>query len=345
MNGMNGRERTLAFLKGENYDHVPFHPLVMQYAADLSGVKYGQYCLDCRKQSQAMVSFARNYGLDWLHPAGFAYCEAAAYGLNVIYPDNGLPYAKTPLIQDFERDLDKIRPLDIESDPGMMNRVACVHYNKETVGDEFFLAAHCEGPLAEYTDLRGVSEGLMDLIDEPEAVYDAMKVIVDNAKRWIHLQVQAGADCVSIGDAIVSQLSESLYMELVYPLHRELVEYIASLGVYSKFHICGNITHLIPHLIEIGVNIIDVDYMVELKPEHFAAMKKKQFFCGNINPVDQIRFGTPESIKNAVSELMSIPEGKNKIILASGCEVPLGTPIENYTAFCQAAAQCGCDFD
>lgn len=342
---MNGRERTLAFLKGQKCDHVPFHPLVMQYAATLTGVKYGQYCTDYRKQSQAMVTFARKYGLDWLHPAGFAYCEANAYGLEVVYPDDNLPYAQIPLIQEFERDLDKIRPLDIEADPGMMNRVECVHYNKETVGDEFFLAAHCEGPLAEYTDLRGVSEGLIDLLDEPEAVYDAMKVIVDNAKRWIQLQVQAGADCVSIGDAIVSQLSESLYMELIYPLHRELVEFIRSLGVYSKFHICGNITHILPHLIEIGVNIIDIDHMVELRPEFFASMKSDQFLCGNIDPVNQLRFGTPESIQKAVSDLMSIPKEKNKIILASGCEVPLGTPVENYVAFCQAAAQCGCDFN
>ena len=338
---MTGKERTMAFLHGEPCDHVPFHPLVMQYAAALTGVKYGEYCTDYRRQSHAMVNFAREHGLDWLHPAGFAYCEATAYGMDVVYPEDGLPYARTPLIQNFEKDIDKIRPLDIEADPGMMNRVECVRHNKETVGDEFFLAAHCEGPLAEYTDLRGVSEALMDLIDDPDAVSDALRVILDNAKHWILLQVQAGADCVSIGDAIVSQISESMYMELIYPLHRELVQYISSLGVYSKFHICGDITRLVPHLIDIGVNIIDVDHMVKLKPEFFEKMGKDQFFSGNIDPVGELRFGTPESIEKAVAELFAPPERKNKIILASGCEVPLGTPVENYRAFCRTAARYG----
>lgn len=338
MSIMNGRERTLAFLHGEPVDHVPFHPLVMQYAAAQSGIKYGAYCTDYRQQSKAMVTFAREYGLDWLHPAGFAYCEAAAYGMDIIYPENGLPYAKTPLITDAERDLDKIRPLDIEANKGMMNRVECIAYEKKTVGDAFFLAAHCEGPLAEYADLRGVSESLIDLIDYPDEVFDAMKVIVENAKRWIKLQVEAGADVVSIGDAITSQIGLSLYEKLVYPLHRELAAYIASLGVYSKFHICGNITHLIPYLIEAGINIIDCDHMVELKSEFFAAMKQGQVFCGNIDPVSELRFGTPESIRKAVDALMSRPEGKKKIMLASGCEVPLGTPPENYKAFCDAAA-------
>lgn len=334
---MNGRERTLAFLHGEPVDHVPFHPLVMQYAAAQTGVKYGDYCTDYHAQSKAMVTFAREYGLDWLHPSGFAYCEATAYGMNVIYPEDGLPYSKTPLIEDATEALDKIRPLDIESDRGMMNRVACIQHNKETVGDEFFLAAHCEGPLAEYSDLRGVSDSLIDLIDYPDEVFDAMKVIVENAKRWIKLQVQAGADVVSIGDAITSQIGLGLYEELIYPLHKELAEYVASLGVYSKFHICGNITHLIPYLIKAGVNIIDCDYMVELNPEFFASMKEDQFFCGNIDPVNELRFGTPDSIRKAVDELMTRPEGKGKIILASGCEVPLGTPVENYKAFYEAA--------
>lgn len=164
-----------------------------------------------------------------------------------------------------------------------------------------------------------------------------MKVIVDNAKHWILLQVQAGADCVSIGDAVCTQISESMYAELIQPLHRELADYIRSLGVYSKLHICGNITHLIPRLIEIGINIIDVDHMVELKPEFFDALRQEQCFCGNIDPVSQLRFGTPESIRNAVSAAMENSHGK--LILASGCEVPKGTPVENYRAFYEAACR------
>ena len=335
---MNGKTRTMAFLEGRPVDHVPFHPLVMQYAAEMTGVPYGAFCTDYRQQSKAMVEFARKYGLDWLHPAGWPYCEAIAYGLEVTFPHDGLPLAKKPLIEDIETDLDRIRPLDIEASATMMNRVEGVRYNKETVGDEFFLAAHCEGPLAEYTDLRGVENGLMDLITDPDEVADAMKVILENTKRWILLQVQAGADCVSVGEAVCSQISESMYAELIEPLHRELAEYIRSLGVYSKFHICGNITHLIPRLIRMGVNIIDVDHMVDLKPEYFAAMQQGQCFCGNIDPVSQLRYGTPESIQQAVSALMKNSGGK--LMLASGCEVPKGTPAENYKAFHEAACRC-----
>ena len=332
---MTGRDRTIAFLQGRPVDHVPFHPLVMQYAAEMTGVKYGAFCTDYRAQSRAMVTFAREYGLDWLHPAGWPYCEAIAYGLDVVFPEDGLPLAREPLIRDPEKDLDRIRPLDIESSRTMMNRVDGVYYDKQTVGDEFFLAAHCEGPLAEYTDLRGVENGLMDLIMYPDEVADAMKIIVDNAKRWIRLQVQAGAECVSIGEAVCSQISESMYASLIQPLHQELVDTIRSLGAYSKFHICGNITHLIPKLIGMGINVIDVDHMVTLKPEYFAAMRQGQCFCGNIDPVSLIRYGTPQSIRDAAEALMKNSRGR--LMLASGCEVPKGTPVENYRALYEAA--------
>lgn len=335
---MNGRERTIAFLEGRPVDHVPFHPLVMQYAAELTGVKYGAFCTDYRQQSKAMVTFARKYGLDWLHPAGWPYCEAIAYGLQVDFPEDGLPMARAYLIQDPEQDLDRIRPLNIENSATMMNRVEGVHHNKKTVGDEFFLAAHCEGPLAEYTDLRGVENGLMDLILYPDEVTDAMKIIVENTKRWILLQVQAGAECVSVGEAVCSQISERMYAALIQPLHQELVQYIHSLGVYSKFHICGNITHLLPRLIKMGINIIDVDHMVDLKPAFFDAMKQGQCFCGNVDPVAQLRSGTPESIRKAAFDVMANSRGR--LMLASGCEVPKGTPVENYRAFYEAGCSC-----
>ena len=61
---MQGRERTIRFLEGEKVDCNPIHPLVMQYACKLSGILYEDFCLDYRKQCEAMLFFADNYGMD-----------------------------------------------------------------------------------------------------------------------------------------------------------------------------------------------------------------------------------------------------------------------------------------
>lgn len=331
---MTAKERTLRFIEGKSVDRLPFHPLVMQYAAQMTGVPFSQYCLDYKKQCEAMIGFAKKFGLDWFHPSGFPYCEAGAYGLAVEYPYDNLPYHTAHLFEDPETEIGKIKPLDIENNPAMMNRVDGVHHYAQTVGDEYFVAGHCEGPLAEYTDLRGVSEGFMDLYDYPDEVKGALRIIVDNAKRWITLQIQAGAVCMSIGDAVCSQISLPMYEEFILPLHKELVKHVHSLGALVKFHICGDITQIIPHLVNIGTNIIDIDSLVSDVPALIKLLGQNQVFCGNIDPVALIKNGTPDSIDVAVKNLVKITA--NKCMISGGCEIPKDTPDENYRAFFDA---------
>ena len=37
---MNGLERTLALIKGKDVDRIPFHPIIMRWAAKYAGIKY-----------------------------------------------------------------------------------------------------------------------------------------------------------------------------------------------------------------------------------------------------------------------------------------------------------------
>lgn len=330
---VNARERAYAFLRGEKTDRIPVHPLVMQYAAQRTGVPFDEYCLDHTRQHEAMTRFSRECGLEYIHPAGFPYCEAGAYGLEVIYPRDGLPRPARPLIRDIERDLNRIRPLNLEGDAAVMNRVEGVALYQRTVMDELFVAGHCEGPLAEYTDLRGVSEGFCDLYDHEDEVRQALRIITDNQKRFIALQVEAGARCMSIGDAVCSQIGPDLYRAFVLPLHQELVDYVHSLGAVVKLHICGNITKLLPDLIGIGVDMIDLDHAADYR-EALPLLKKGQALCGNIDPVGVLYAGTPEMVYDRVREFVRKTQGR--CIVASGCEVPKGTPAENYRAFVEA---------
>ena len=81
---MNARERAFRFVQGQSVDRIPVHPLVMQYAAQKTGVSFRDYCLDHRKQYEAMMRFSETYGLECVHPSGFPYCEAGAYGMEVV---------------------------------------------------------------------------------------------------------------------------------------------------------------------------------------------------------------------------------------------------------------------
>ena len=214
-----------------------------------------------------------------------------------------------------------------------MNRVNGIRHYRKLTGNKYFIEGHCEGPLAEYADLRSVEDAMIDLFDYPDEVQNAFRVITENAKDWITLQIEAGADVISIGDAVCSLISADMYREFVLPLHQEIVEHIHSHGVYSKVHICGNISQILPDLIETGVNIIDVDSMVDMA-QFLHLLGKNQFFCGNLDPAELFLRGTPERIQKAVAKL--IQTVGSKCIPAGGCEVPKNTPPENYSAFVTA---------
>ncbi len=306
----------------------------MQFAALKAGVPYSRYCLEHEQQCRAMLDCADRFGLDYVRAAGFPYCEAGAYGLKVDYRYDALPVCTELLIRDFEADIGKIRPLDISASHAMMNRVEGIALYRRLRGDSLFICGHCEGPLAEYVDLRGMSDAFLDLYDYPDEVEKTLRIITDNAKRWITLQAQAGADCISVGDAACSQIGPALYREFILPLHRELAAHIHSLGKYAKFHICGDITAIVPDLIEIGVDIIDVDHMVK-DPDTFAGeLRDGQVFCGVIDPVRTICCGTPADQYCAAEDLVN--RLGRKVIPGSGCEIPGETPEENDLALAKA---------
>jgi uroporphyrinogen-III decarboxylase len=63
---MTGRERILAVLTGQKPDHLPCMPITMMFAADILGVKYGQYARDHRIMVDAQIKTAEIFGLDYV---------------------------------------------------------------------------------------------------------------------------------------------------------------------------------------------------------------------------------------------------------------------------------------
>src|ERR1035438_7512290 len=61
---MTGRERVLAALSERRADHLPCMPISMMFAADVLGVKYGQYVRDHKIMVDAQLKTAEMFGFD-----------------------------------------------------------------------------------------------------------------------------------------------------------------------------------------------------------------------------------------------------------------------------------------
>ena len=61
---MTGRKEFCATLNGQHADHLPCMPITMMFAADILGVKYGQYARGRKTMADAQLKTAEIFGLD-----------------------------------------------------------------------------------------------------------------------------------------------------------------------------------------------------------------------------------------------------------------------------------------
>ena len=332
---MTSLERYLATLRGQPTDFLPRVPILMQFAAEHIGSNYAAFASDWRVLVEANLRCREEFGFDQVSAISDPYREAQGFGAEICYEADHAPTCKHPPLSDIH----DLSPLRDDPDPyaceRMRDRLLAVRAFKARVGGECSILGWVEGPAAEAADLRGVQDFLMDLMDSEDDCQALMARCTQTAIRFAQAQLAEGADTIGVGDAIASQLPPDLYRRLVWPFERQLFEAIHAQGGLVKLHICGNINHLLPHIGELGVDILDIDHMVE--PEKARqAVGPKVAIAGRVDPVSDVLNGTPASIRSATAS--SYAAIGNPHLVMAGCEIPPGTPVANLKALCEPLA-------
>lgn len=327
---MTSKERINAILKGDSYDRPAVTPIFMAWASHFIGHTYRDYYLDGDVLVEAQLAVTRAFNLDQISAISDPWREASAYGMEFVYPPEGVGRPKGAFIKT-RGEISRIKRFDIENSERTRQRIESVRKMAARIGRTHSVLGWVEGPMAEYGDLRGVENAMLDLIDEPEVFVEAGEVIVDNAIAFAVAQIKAGADMVGVGDSAASLISPQMYRELVMPLERKLITAIHETGAAAKLHVCGNISKIVQYMADSGTDVIDVDWMVSLARARELAGPDVTL-CGNFNPAGVLFEGSPEDVAEAARECInSVPD---KFILMPGCEVPPATPEKNICAFC-----------
>jgi len=325
---------TLDFIAGKKVERPPFHPIIMRFAAQYAGVKYGKFCLDYKAKCDAMIKCANDFALDWVTVMSDPYAEAEAFGLKVNYFDDGLPLQEGVLLSSAQ-DVDMLTVPKIQASHRMKQRIKELAYYRETVGNTHFIVGWVEGPLAEYADLRGLQDACLDLYDYPDNVIRAFDIFTENAINFITEQIKAGAHCIGIGDAACSQIGPELYKEFCFRKQKLLVEHIHSLGAVAKLHICGNTSRILPEMIKTGADIIDIDHLVLNLEDYIPLLAAKQVISGNTDPVSIIQNAGRRIIADNVLDCFKRAQGRG--IISAGCEITPETSVSNFVSYSQAA--------
>lgn len=321
-------ERVMARLYGQPVDRAPNLSILMTFAAKYIGKSYDQYVRDYRILAEGNLRCCQEFQIDMLSAISDPMRETHAFGAKVVFPEDGVPYSPVPFINTF-RDLEKLSIKNPLNEVRLFDRVQAIELYKKECNQEYPILGWVEGAFAEACDLHGITEIMNDLYEAPEFLFELLEICTNQAILFAESQIDYGADFIGIGDAAASLISPKMYQKFVLPYEKRIIQAIHSKGARAKLHICGNITALLPFLVETKADIIDVDYPV-IFSHAVGVFGEKISACGNFEPSEVLFLGDPARVKAAVETCLAF--ASNNTMIAPGCEVPRDTPIENLKA-------------
>jgi len=328
---MTSKERLYARMAGKSVDKIPNMNIVMGLVAKMAGATYREYVQDYRKLVDGNLICAERFGFDSVGVISDPMRETSAYGTNLHFPEDGVPYADPCLLAD-GLDISRIIEFDPLKSPRTLDRIKGVELLRQKVGTDYPVIGWVEGVLAETADLRGVNELMYDLAeadedDDDNPFRELMDFVLKQQCRFALEQIKAGADIIGVGNAVASLIGPRLYEEYGLKYDIALTDFIHENGAKVKLHICGNITAILPYIKQVSPDILDIDWMVDFKKAAEMFRGTRTCVCGNMDPVSVMLQGDSARIKEKVFECAGIDDPT--VLVAAGCEIPVATPEEN----------------
>jgi len=326
---MNNRERVLAMMDHCPVDRIPLMPITMMFAADQTGVKYGDYVRDYRLLIEAQICTAERFDLDQVSCISDPTREAADLGAAIRYFDDQPPaFDESEALLKDKTKLLELKIPDPLSGGRMLDRVKAAASLQERVRGERIVEGWIEGPCAQAANLRGINRLMLDFGDDPEFVRDLLAFIVELELCFAKAQAEAGVELMGVGDSAASLVGPAIFSEFIVPAQQKLVSGLKAMGLRTRAHMCGNIRRILEPAGKLGYDIADVDTKVPLSEAR--AKMPEQVILGNVATVEVMRNGTAENVVAAVSKCSG--DAGERYIIGAGCEVPRDTPVTNMLA-------------
>jgi len=314
-------------------DRTIFRPILMHFIARYAGGNYAKFASDHRFLVEANLRALEDFDIDMVGLISDPYRETSAFGAKIEFIPEGVPRCLNLIIKN-EEDIRNLQRPDVYKCERTLDRILGAGLLSKRTNGNVPIIGWIEGPLAEACDLAGIGQFMMMLMMDPGIANLLLDKCMLTAKDFAKAQIEAGCDVIGMGDAICSQIDPVTYDVFIKERHREIISFIHACGAKVKMHICGDITHLLPSLKDIGIDILDIDWQID--PQHaFEVMGPDVIRCGNIDP----RFVMDKSSEEiyAKCKLLCESEKGRKFILSAGCEIIVNTPHENLTAMRKAS--------
>jgi [methyl-Co(III) methanol-specific corrinoid protein]:coenzyme M methyltransferase len=202
---------------------------------------------------------------------------------------------------------------------------------KKEVGDEVPIVGGIIGPFTIAGSLIDTVPLLKATFKAPQKIRPFLDLGEKAGTALAKALIDAGADIIAVEDMTASPdlIAPATYrdFELEYQSRQ-----FQAISVPKILHICGNVDSIIGWMGQTGAEIISLEPKASAK---LARQKcgPKTVLMGGVDTATTLFMKPPETVKQACEE--SIADGIQ--MLAPGCAVAPGTPLENLLAMVEVA--------
>jgi MtaA/CmuA family methyltransferase len=343
---MSPKERSQKYFAGERVDHIPYSlHLVYLALAEIHGYTTSQMNADFDVYAEIIEKARDDLGIEGINVRLSLRTMGAAMGSTLHYPEHGIDRIEEYILQDYE-DWGKMTDPDPYNNKILTPMLEQAAMLKKRFPD-MQLSTGVVGPLSTAVAIRPIEKILRDTRKNPEKLRELIALGLDNSLKWVEVFTKEfGPATASISDPVTCTdiISRSQFEEFSFPELKRLVDGLKEItGLKPSLHICGHTKGIWEDLKELEISSFSVDNCEDLG-EVCEALGDTFPILGNVPPVEVLRQGTIddviESVKDCICKGATSPKGYT---LATGCQVPLGTPRENLEAFVYAARKYGRD--
>jgi uroporphyrinogen decarboxylase len=260
--------------------------------------------------------------------------EAECFGAQIVVPDDEVPSVTGTIVTDMETAQALKAPQIGAGRTGIYLEAAQKAVQLITDRPVF---GGVIGPFSLAGRLTGVSEAMIFCYEEPELIELVLSKVTDFLIAYINEYKKTGVNGIIMAEPVTGMLSPDLAREFSEPYVRKIFDAVKDENFIVIYHNCGNSTiQMIDSILNTGADAfhfgdaIDMAEMMKHIPQNIIAM-------GNISPAEQFRGGTPESMKQAVLDLLSKCGRYPNFIISSGCDIPPLSSWDNIEAFFTAS--------
>lgn len=252
-----------------------------------------------------------------------------AMGLDVVF-DPGPKL--TPLTLDEVLALPELEPEEVGFVGETIRRVV------EEVPDDVAVVGFAGAPatLLAYLLEGGGSRDLMALRTavhrEPRKAAAALRRLGEDMRRYLTMQIDAGADVVQLFDSWVGALSVDRYVRLAAPAAAVALDDLDAPTIYFAPHA----THLLPEVAAVGADGYGVDWRLPLD-EAWRLIGDDHAVQGNLDPA--VLLTDPDSIRAAVADLLARAGGRPGHVVNLGHGIDRSTPPEHLGVLVEAVQE------